>query len=160
MKLQTLLPALLFGFTTLFIPTVGAQNLSILLKNGETNSIETSILRKITFSEGNVIFSLNNGEADSYEIASINKVLLNGFPSDIDTLNSDTTAISLYIDPSGSTLYLQHAPTNTSINIYRIDGAVILRTRTNDANPSLNISHLAKGVYLLRIDRHILKFIK
>ena len=57
-------------------------------------------------------------------------------------------------------LHLEGVTPGTDIGIYSADGAQKYRGKSNSKNTSIGVSHLIRGVYILRVGRQAVKFIK
>ena len=73
-------------------------------------------------------------------------------------INGDTLAKIWSI---GSTIYIANAPANSWATLYTVSGHLVLSTPiTNTQSPAtLDVSHLPQGVYILRLNNQVYKFV-
>lgn len=65
--------------------------------------------------------------------------------------NEDGTAISLYPNPAQKQLTVSTKSVVYELRVINILGKVILQERTNTVSPSLDVSTLARGTYILQV---------
>ena len=66
--------------------------------------------------------------------------------------NSFATAITLHPNPTKNTLHLNtQGQTITQINIYSMTGSRLLQLDMNTVSPTVDVSHLASGVYFVQL---------
>ena len=73
-------------------------------------------------------------------------------------INGDTLA---QIWSIGSTIYIANAPANSWATLYTVSGHLVLSTPiANTQSPAtLDVSHLPQGVYILRLNNQVYKFV-
>jgi hypothetical protein len=76
----------------------------------------------------------------------------------IDFTASQETAIQVLKTPVGNQLLIEGLPVGTPVTIYDAQGKVVLRTQTSAT--SLPVQSLRSGVYLLKANNQIVKFVK
>jgi hypothetical protein len=60
---------------------------------------------------------------------------------------------------SNQTLYIANAPYNSVLTLYNISGQPILSTTIHHTPYTIDLSHLANGVYMARLNNQIYKFV-
>lgn len=76
----------------------------------------------------------------------------------IDFTASQETAIQVLKTPVGNQLLIEGLAVGTPVTIYDAQGKVVLRTQTSAT--SLPVQSLRSGVYLLKANNQIVKFVK
>lgn len=142
---------------------MGPNSLVLILKNGTQQSKDLNMIRKLTFSSTDLILNYTNGMLDSFAGSTIQRMVFsttNSF-SDVATVD-ETQQVSLYPNPASSFIQLKNASTasGVAVTIFRADGAVALSTQLTSATDQISVSNLSKGLYLLKVNNQILKFIK
>lgn len=102
----------------------------------------------------------------SYEILNTSSISLNNFllqvlksknsSSHIQTASE--MALALYPNPASDAIELIHVLKNQSVNIYDGSGQLVLTTHSNQNK--IDISHLQRGFYYVKVNQEIVKFIK
>ena len=159
MKKQYLLSLFMLAFC-LSISSLSAQNYLILkLADGTNNGTLLSNLNRITFSSGNMIVKKTDASFDSYLISSINKMTI-GIYSDVPNVPENRTSLAVYPCPATDHIQLKNAPdSELNIRIFSMDGKVLITTKIVGSQ-AININSLSRGLYLMKVDNDILKFVK
>ena len=63
-----------------------------------------------------------------------------------------TNEISIFPNPTNSTIQLINAPLNASIKILNIEGQVVKTYTNNTNNQNINIESLSNGIYFIKIN--------
>lgn len=160
MKNKLLLPGLALLLTCSIFQQLRAQNsIFIKLNNGTQNSVVLSSLNKITFSSANMFLNLNNATTNSFAISDINKITF-GLSAGINDVENESK-LSVFPNPASDFIKIKNLPAEESmITVYRIDGAIVMQRSLSFASPSIDISGLSTGLYLIRIGNQTLKFTK
>ena len=66
--------------------------------------------------------------------------------------NAGLTGIKLYPNPVKSTATITADQTVQNVQIYDLTGRVVHNASPNKANFNLDVSHLSKGVYLVKVN--------
>jgi len=136
------------------------NNLVVALTDGTQQSSLLSSLSKITFSGSNTVLNYSSGTSVTYATSSIHKLLFSTVSATSDVLG-ESQKITVYPNPATDYIHLKNVTTGaTAIVIYRLDGAAILSTQLSSDTREINISTLAKGFYLLKVNNQTLKFMK
>jgi surface protein len=81
--------------------------------------------------------------------------------TDLSTEEFDTSSLKLYPNPVLSVLNIDNNLTNQPYNIIDTLGRVILKGNLNEGDNSINVEHLSKGIYYLKVaNDKASKFIK
>ena len=119
-----------------------------------------SSISKITFTSDNLEMKYNDGTTNSYLISMVNKITFSTL-SGFNELDSQEDLISLYPNPSKDFIYLKNLTVDeTSVSIFRLDGACLMSLQISDIDHGIDISSLSKGIYVLKIGGKALKFTK
>jgi len=69
--------------------------------------------------------------------------------------------VSVYPNPAISTLNLKDVSNDVaSFTIFRMDGAIVMKSQLVSGKSSIDIASLDGGLYLLKIDNQVVRFIK
>jgi surface protein len=68
--------------------------------------------------------------------------------------------ISIFPNPTSGIITVENTPEGVTINIFTIQGRLVLSQITDTSDPQINVSLLTKGVYIVKIGSKALKLIK
>lgn len=161
MKKRLLQAAVLFG-ATLFCCEAKSQNLVVRLRTGTEYSKGLSTVQKLTFSNGTVLVHLKSNPTETYPMSTVQKIYFQNVKTDLDNVFSSTSErLNIYPNPVDNVLFIQNAPTSaTALKIYRLDGALLLNETVSNDTPSVNVSNLPSGMYLIKMNNQVSKFVK
>jgi hypothetical protein len=154
--------SLLFLFVLLGISVMHlqAQSLSLNIKQTDNTekSIQLSALKKITFSGTDMTLNYQAGTIENIGISLIQKIVFGPFTALSNTLVDDTS-LAVYPNPSFDFIILKNLPENSAnIAVYSINGTEIMNLSA--PTQKIDVSHLVKGVYLIKVNNQVSKFIK
>ena len=157
-----------FYFLMLFLSLLGgiaeikAQSIVIRTSDGTESTDQLTSLHKFTFSNNQLVLSYNDGTSALFDLSSVDKVFFEDVMTDVNTaLLNDGTTLSLYPNPATDLLLFKNLPEdNAAVKIYRMDGKLMLNTQLTSDTPSLDVSTLPNGLYIVKMNDQTLKFIK
>jgi len=188
-KTENIFPAQLYITPDLFPSQVNwllkKGNSTILTGNNYDNKIDTNIVEELCLEENAcykfIIYDLlNNGFTQNSgsvklicmgsELFSFTEEEHNSASYTVDfcaDTSSNVTNINIhtfkiYPNPAGNYINISNIISNKNIqvNIINITGKAIISTCINKNKSTINISNLKKGIYLIRIEEQVFKFIK
>jgi len=119
-----------------------------------------SALSKMTFSGTNLILNFVDGTTEAISESTIQKMLFTTV-SAIQNTKAEGELLTIYPNPASGFISFSNAPEGElNVLIYRMDGALIFSTKLATASEQLNVSSLTKGLYLIKVNNHVLKFSK
>lgn len=141
-KLTLVAAALLALAQTMLAATV--QTLTV---NGETLD---NTVAQITFEGDNVVLHFSDATTITVDMDD----------ASLSFVYSDATSIKSLREPVGESLLLNGLEPGTVVTVYDASGKQTLTAKAEDASTLLSAKTLKAGVYLLKTDKHIVKFIK
>lgn len=153
MKRKTFLLLLTLMLTT----AASAQTRLVLTTNDGSEhhyAIEQSGGIYFSDTEIEVRENLGNGANDTYSLADVKKLAFE-HPTGIEA--SASTEIRLYPNPAHHTLRVDGLTGNETARIYDLMGRLVAESKQAS---SIDISRLAPGMYVVRIDERTMRFIK
>ena len=150
---------IILSFLTAYSHQMVAQNLSLDIKktDGMDKNINLNTLKKITFSITDMIVNYQTGINENLSLSSIQKLSFSPITSVQNTFENNE--IVAYPIPSHNSLTIKNIPLGVSeLCIYSMSGTKLIIL--NVLNNKIDISGLAKGIYLMKINNQILKFTK
>lgn len=143
-------------FTLAFTLPIRAQHLIVEKSANAQDIVNIDELRKITFNGTTVTITQKNGNTIENEMENIDRVYF-GVPSSIATVDFHSAELLRFISTDEIAI---NCVAGETINIYNINGSLIMSLHQNADGGSISIAQLPKGVYLLRVGQHTAKFIK
>ncbi len=157
-KLKLLLMLLLFSMTAV---NLSAQSLTVKLKNGSESTDVLNTVRKLTFSDGNLLVWLTAGATDSYVLSTVQKVYFDTSISIDETPPSISQSLHVFPNPAGNKLTIESIPLSAQlIKVFRTNGQLVVSEFVTSTTQTLDISMLNAGLYLININGRNAKFIK
>ena len=145
MKLKKLLFALLLAVST----TALADNYAYLTidQSGEETSFSLSEITKITFDNTNMIVNLADGNTRQIPLLSLSKM----FFSETGTMGiTSATNGAAKVRLVDGVIYV-NARVGSSVNLYDMGGKVVRTVVATGNDTQINVSGLAKGVYIVKV---------
>lgn len=140
---------------------VKAQRMTINLKDGNKQEINLTTLQKISFSSNNMVLNYTNAAFTSLAINDIRKITMISGPADVKNTLADKSKMSIFFNAAENQITIKNAPEKSAkAYVYRMDGVLLLYSEVSSSNNLLNISSLANGLYLLKINNQVFKFKK
>jgi hypothetical protein len=152
----------LFILNLALIVGIQAQNLVLKAKNGTITTKELGSVKRITFSNNNLLVNYLSGPVETYPLTSLSVLSFKSTVTRIDQFSlSGKRIMKIYPNPVKDVIHLVNAPdTDFMVSIYRTNGVLALSTQFNSTSKSINISDLPNGLYLLKVNDQTFKFIK
>lgn len=72
----------------------------------------------------------------------------------------EETQLQVYPNPASNMLYVETAKGDGAVELYNIQGQLVLRQKADEGKTTLRISHLPNGVYVLRCGEKVAKIVK
>ena len=131
-----------------------ADDINLYVRN--TSNVESSYavsnLRKISFSNGNVVLTTQAGKTESIAISSVSKMYFSTVSAGInDTFGKNAMTWD------GENLTFETAV--GKVNIYQPSGVLVMCAKTADAQ-SISLARLPKGIYLVKVGEKSFKIVK
>jgi len=148
----------LLGLVLLAAGQLFAQSFKMitLSADGSTENYLVSEVQKITFDTGSdkMIVNLKTGS----DVANITCVSFED-ATGIQTPKPESS-ISVFPNPVQETLTVNGVKKDAVINVYSMSGALLKTVTAQDNSTKVDVSSLQQGIYLLQIDKQVVKFIK
>jgi hypothetical protein len=162
MKIKLSFALFLFALFGMGVMNVQSQTVSLDIKNrdgGEIN-IDVNTLKKITFANGMMILNYRIGSVENIATSSIQKLVFTSFTG-FNDLQVEPKTMIVFPNPTKEFISLKNIPdSDIKIVIYSINGLQMLTLQHYTNNEMIDISHLAKGIYLIKVNNQALKFTK
>lgn len=162
MKIKLYYPLFLFALYGMGIMNVQSQNVSLDIKNrdGSEKSIDVNSLRKITFGNGMIILNFRIGTIENVASSSVQKLVFTSFTG-FNDIREDAKTPVVFPDPAIDFISLRNIPAGVvKIDIFSITGSQIIHLQNYTNDEIIDISHLTKGIYIIKVNNRALKFTK
>ena len=133
---------------------------TFIIGNGESHSTED--LRKLVFNNGKIDTYFTDGNMTSYEFSSLQRIYFTEVEKGDPTLVEDVTneGILLYPNPASDFINLSGVPTDANITVFNMSGMVIANMKADGNDLSIDVANYKSGIYFIRINSEVVKFIK
>lgn len=158
-KLHVLSGSVLMFFL-LIAASVNSQTYSLNIRNTDGTAKEISLpgLNKITFENSNMNLIYSNFTFEVLPIFSIQKIL---FSTATKVQSAFETSLSVYPNPATSYIIIKNRTISKEpIKIFSTSGALVNSFDAKELEQNIDVSNLPKGLYFIRVNNQILKFIK
>lgn len=158
MKIKTLL---LSGILSVaLLPLLNAQGLIIKMQDGTENQLLISSVRKLSFSNDQLVMTPKSGSPAFYYLNGIQKLYFGAITSVNEKIPTGGS-LSVYPNPAGEKITLLNMPEGTGIvRIFSLNGRLAEQATPTPDDPVIDISTLHSGIYFLVADGQTTKFIK
>lgn len=129
-----------------------AQNMYVRKDNGIQANYALSSIKKMTFSAGSMVVGNTAGADASYALKDLRYLNFNDLTLGLGNAKQDPQAIFIYPNPVTDVFYLAApAQSISSIAIISMEGRVLMHTKQAGNTTAVDVSKLAKGLYLCKI---------
>lgn len=135
---------------------LGAQaDLVVKTKTGQETAFNLESFRKITFDGNNMRIHNANGMRD-FAIAQVQRIT---FGSASITAIAATSYNATAVSYANNSITVNNAA-GQSLRVLALDGRVLLQQSISTAQENINVSALAKGIYVVQVGQERIKFVK
>ena len=119
--------------------------------DGTDKSVELAALKKITFSDTDIILNYQIGSSENYATSSIRKIIFGSYNGLKETINN-TNSILIYPNPSSDYITLKNKPEgDLNFNMYSISGTQVMNILHYSGNEPIDVSRIKEGIYIIKI---------
>lgn len=108
--------------------------------------------------DDNATFSIV--KSDGEIVSGVEYVYFRNVPLAIDDVQDNEAMISIFPNPVVSNLQLKGIKESTTVQVLAVNGAIVIDTVVNPGNANINLDSLSAGVYMLKVNNAVVKFIK
>lgn len=108
--------------------------------------------------DDNATFSIV--KSDGEIVSGVEYVYFRNVPLAIDDVQDNEAMISIFPNPVVSNLQLKGIKESTIVQVLAVNGAIVIDTVVNPGNANINLDSLSAGVYMLKVNNAVVKFIK
>jgi len=153
-------PGLILFFVLSVAGNVHSQNFSLKIKNvdGTEKEIGLTDLKRITFQDSNMNLTYSDSRSELLSIAVIQQML---FTTATGIVSNFEPTFNLYPNPTANYLHINNLTLSKEpVSIYNTSGVMVKRADTSSGTQRIDVSDLPKGLYFVRVNNQIQKFIK
>lgn len=125
-------------------------------------SYSTDDLKKLVFSNGKVDTYFTDGSMASYDFSSLQRIYYTEVeeqePTAVEEVAND--GILLYPNPAVEYICINGVPTDANISVFNMNGLLISNMKADGNVLSINVANYKSGIYFVRINSEVVKFIK
>ncbi len=112
----------------------------------------------LMFVDNSELFSIVKSNGDI--ITEVRYVGFDNIPLAVEEIGNDCIDIAIFPNPVVSEIRLQGLKSNSKAQVFSLDGATLMETIVTPQQASINVSSLATGIYMLKVNETTVKFIK
>lgn len=131
--------------------------------NGQDPMHETELglIDKVTFSGTGFTILLNDQSTENFTYGNVKKITFTVPAGNVETQLVEASELLVSPNPVGATLNVKgfNATEPAQLAIYSVAGGEVLRVNGWNGE-SIDVAHLAAGIYILKINNQTIKFIK
>lgn len=136
------------------------NNMIVSFLDKEQLSTPLSDIRKITFSDNNLVMELMSGTSSNHSLLSIRNVVFGSETSAISEVVS-SQKMAVYPNPATDLLTISNLPSeDVNVRIYNVSGVLMLSVEASSGSNSINVRGLSDGIYIIRANGQSLRFFK
>ena len=137
---------------------VASNAVTLVVERLNGAAVTTDPVRSLVLSSGNTVqCNLINGQ--STQLDQVRTILFKGKSTAVDNVVS-TTSVHVYPNPTADALVIEGVEKQCKLNIYSVNGSIVLSEFVEQGTNNINVSNLPKGVYLLELPNESFKLIK
>jgi hypothetical protein len=162
MKIKFSFALFLFALFVMGVLNVQSQTVSLDIKNsdGSEKNIDVNSLRKITFGNGMMILNYRIGTVENVITSSVQKLVFTSFTG-LNDLQVEPATLIVFPNPSREYISLKNIPDgDVKIVIFSINGSQLINLQHYTNNEMIDINHLTRGIYIIKVNNQALKFTK
>ncbi|MFZ4454794.1 MAG: T9SS type A sorting domain-containing protein [Bacteroidales bacterium] len=132
---------------------------TLTLKNGTQHPFALSSIQKISFANSSLLLNYRSASPESFSLVAVGAITFSNLSAIRPTIFN--SKISLYPNPVSDFVSLRNLPEgNNVVTIYRNDGASARIFALSATDKTVDLSQLASGFYLLKVNNQVIKFVK
>lgn len=146
--------------SSLAILNLKAQTPTLEIQKSDQSVMQLPIsnIEKLTFSNDAMTIHYKEGQSGSVALTEIGKMFF-GTISGIKKLQNTSNQILVYPNPATDYIYLKNKEYN-KVQIINTSGVTVMTIQSSLPEMQINISHLPKGIYIIKLDQNVVKFTK
>jgi hypothetical protein len=147
-----------------FIPIQStAQGFYIRTTDQKVKSFDLVSVESLSFQNNNLLLKKIDGVTESFSLSVINTLYFNSLytAADENPVTIENEKITVYPNPATSYIRINAIwSQSVTVSVIALDGRTRIQTVLTSDNPVLSVNELERGMYLLRIENQVIKFIK
>ncbi len=137
----------------LISPIIRSQNLIISEKDGDPVELSLTNLRKVTFADGMLVATYLDGTYLQYAMENISKMYFGG-TTGVEAIEAMDGKLAYY---ASSGLVMIADMQGTKLSVFNLSGKLVMQETIGSQLETVDLSHLQKGLYLLRVAGRTIK---
>lgn len=135
--------------------------LTVSLQDGTQQSYSLTDLRKITFSNGNMLLTKTDASENTFAMNTVEKSFFNASSSIEENISNEAQNVTVYPNPATDIIYVNTGFEGAAkVQIYSLDGSLVLSTQISASGEAIDVSRLSSGLYIIKVNNQVSKFRK
>ena len=129
----------------------------------KVKTFDLTTLQSLSFQNNSLLVKKTTGSTEIFNLSSIKELYFSSLytGSEIISVIGKDEKLSVYPNPAHSIIKILNAPPQMEqVSVIGMDGHTALQTQVSAENATINISGLARGLYIIRVNNQAIKFIK
>jgi len=131
-------------------------NMIAVSADGKETTCAVSAVQKVVFENNTMTVKTNDGDVTNISCIKFSE---QGGGDGIINVKSESS-IFVFPNPVSETLTVSGVKKDAIIQLYNLSGALLQTVISQENATNINVSNLQQGIYLLRVDAQVIKFIK
>jgi hypothetical protein len=140
-----------------------AQGLYVRTYDQKVKAFDLTTLQSLSFLDNSLLLKKLSGTSETYNLSTVSALYFNSLytGSNIITVNGKDKQMTIFPNPGTHYIRISRIPSSTvAVSVISLDGRIRMQTEITSDNPLLQIDELERGMYLLKINNQVIKFIK
>jgi hypothetical protein len=154
---------LLFLMALTMVKESGAQGFYIRTTDLKVKTFDLTTLQSLSFQNNSLLLKKTTGTTEVFNLSTVKELYFSSLytGSEIIAVIGKDEKMSVYPNPAYSTIRIVNFSQQSGlISVIGMDGHTVLQTQITQDNPGINVSSLAKGLYIIKVNNQAIKFIK
>jgi hypothetical protein len=125
--------------------------------NGTTTAFNIDNLRKITFTENNLVVQLVTGSESPFAYNAVQKLTFEDYSTGIKPVEKNA---EIYYNPSSESVHLTSDALIGNVAVYNLQGVMLKRTNVQSIQADISLSGIPAGIYIVKTAIGVKKIVK
>jgi hypothetical protein len=129
----------------------------------KVKAFDLTTLQSLSFQNNSLVLKKTTGSSETFNLSTVKELYFSSLytSSEIVSVVGKEEKLSAYPNPANTTIKIVNAPQKMAqVSVIGMDGHTALQTQVSAENATINISSLARGLYIIRVNNQAFKFIK
>lgn len=141
------------------IAQVTSQTMVVHKTDGSEQNIDLSLLRNFLLPSGSLLLNYKDNSSRNFSLSDVKKLVFDASTGGKPGLLSQE--LTLCPNPAKDKIYVYGLSADiTNVKVFSVDGQCVISSNVASANNGVDVSGLVPGVYLVKVNSTVIKFVK